>query len=292
MYLIRAIFLLSIGFFATTGLSIPGTDISLFRIHSVNGSMAIEFARQLVVRDGYDNQPAFTADSQHVLFTRMDDEGKTDIWQVSIKSGELTRLTTTEQNEYSPTPVLGDNSYSTVIAHQGKQTLWQQSSGKFVQQLNADIEPVGYHTWISADRLALFRLADPHELVILDRQSGEHQVITKDIGRCLVTLGNNDEFYFVQNGANRRMIKRHSLLNKASESVIPLLEGSEDFTWHKNWGLVHSNGNQLFYAPKPYHQWISLASDKALTNISRLAISPNGQWLAVVHDDLTNDVAH
>ncbi len=292
MSLIRTIVFLGLGFFSTNVLSIPGTDISLFRIHKVNGSMAIEFARHLVVRDGYDNQPAFTADSQNVLFTRMDKKGKTDIWQVSVKSDELTRLTKSEQNEYSPTPIFEDNSYSTVIAYQGKQTLWQQASGKFVEQLNADVEPVGYHTWISADRLAIFRLAEPHELVILDRTSGKHQVVSKDIGRCLVTLGNNDEFFFVQNDAKRQMLKRYSLQNKTSESVIPLLQGSEDFTWHKDWGLVHSNGSQLFYAPRPYHQWISLASDKALNNISRLAISPNGQWLVVVHDDVTSNIAH
>ncbi len=291
MSLIRAIVLFGLGFLSTNVMSIPGTDISLFRIFKANGSMAIEFERQLVVRDGYDNQPAFAPDSKSVLFTRMDEKGKSDIWRVSVESGELTRLTATEQNEYSPTPLLIDNSYSTVIAHEGKQTLWQQSSGKFVEQLNAGVEPVGYHTWISAEHLAIFRLAEPHELVILDRSSGKHKVISKDIGRCLVTLGNNDEFFYVQNDASRRMIKRHSLLNKSSKPVIPLLQGSEDFTWHKNWGLVHSNGNQLFYAPKPYRQWISLASDKALTNISRLAISPDGQWLAVVHDDVTNDLA-
>lgn len=179
-------------------------------------------------------------------------------------------------------------SFSAVVASDEQQTLWRYHHDKPVEQLSGPVEPVGYHAWVNKDQLAMFRLANPHELVLYKLGNDKHELLAKDIGRCLVSKNNGDEFFFVQNQERSKAIYTYSLQQRKASKVITLLEGSEDFAYHPEIGLIHSNGARLFFSLAPFEQWSSLPtnSDIKLFNISRLAISPNAKWLAVVHQDL------
>ncbi|MCO7222891.1 hypothetical protein [Pleionea sp. CnH1-48] len=268
--------------------AIPGTDISLFKILTTQKGIELVFSKHLVKRKGYDNQPAFTADSNHIYFTRMNDAGSnTDSWRVNVLSSQMTPLTRTTASEYSPTPRGNDGEFSAVIAEGEKQSLWLIKDGKHHKRLNAEVEPVGYHAWINADAIAMFRLAEPHELVLLD-QSNKHRVVAKDIGRSMLPKQDQKTLFFVQNDTDSKVITEYSTESDKMRKILALKSGSEDFTWHKKLGFFQGVGSELFVASNKQPQWISLGQWKqqGIVNISRLAVSPDGQWLAVVHQDL------
>ncbi|WP_144393297.1 PD40 domain-containing protein [Pleionea sediminis] len=273
------------------GAEIPGTDISLFEIKKHKSSFSLEFNKHWVVREGYDNQPTFTADSESIYFTRMSDDGTTDIWQAFLSDEKTSpiQITKTVESEYSPTPLGRENELSAVIAFENKQSLKRVESGELTDTLSGTIEPVGYHAWVSENDLALFRLAEPHELVWYDRKSGKSRVVAEDVGRCMIAKGNDDEFFFAQNHKGKYRLQSYSLSKQRAQPIIVLLDDSEDFAWHSEIGFIHSNGDELFISYPPYHRWDSLASGISLSNISRLSISPDGRWLAVVHNDLLNN---
>src|SRR5207249_3784254 len=54
---------------------------------------------------GYDNQPSFLANSRAVLFASNHDGKQTDIYTYDVRSRNLSRVTRTDESEYSPQPM-------------------------------------------------------------------------------------------------------------------------------------------------------------------------------------------
>ncbi len=268
--------------------AVPGTDISLFKILTSEKGIALKFEKTLVKRSGYDNQPAFSADSQSILYTKMVGE-QTDIWQVQIKDGGTKAITQTKESEYSPTP-LADKIFSSVIAYEGKQTLWELVGGKHHQLLSRAVEPVGYHVWTAPNQLAMFRLAEPHELVLLelDQGSAKGTVLAKDIGRGLAAQPSENLLFYTQVVGEALWLSQYDLEKRVAQDLLALFPNQQDFAWHSAIGFIHSDGESLYQSTREASKWIKLEvkGGHNLTQISRLAISPNGQWLAVVHADL------
>ncbi|MDX1675452.1 MAG: hypothetical protein R3314_11715, partial [Longimicrobiales bacterium] len=119
--------------------------------------------RPVTDRDGYDNQPHFTPDGR-LLYTSIRD-GQADTYLYDPATGETTRVTTTPESEYSPTPIPGSDRFSVVrVEADSTQRLWSFApDGSRPRLVLEDVAPVGYHAW-SDDRVALFVLGDPPTL--------------------------------------------------------------------------------------------------------------------------------
>jgi|GEM_PF-5767710 len=285
--------------FMSTVSAIPGTDISLLKVlanlvevkaqtsTSTTETMkpfSAEFVQTVIARKGYDNQPYFES-SNSLLFTRQDGE-QTDIYRLDLLNHKVTALTRTNVSEYSPTP-LGPDSFSTVVADNGKQTLWTYRSGKAVEKVSGAVEPVGYHAWLSPSQLMMFRLAEPHELVLFDRESGKSRVVAKDIGRTLIA-DNAGQVYFAQRQSDGMYLASYQASTDAVTLLAKLMADREDFAWHRNLGFISSDGKQLYYLDAATSQWrlIDVTLPESIQDITRLAIAPNGQAIAIVHSDV------
>jgi hypothetical protein len=67
--------------------------------------------------------------------------------------------------------------------------------------------------------------------------------------------------------------------------LLGTLAGSEDYTWTPLASLLMAQGAKLFqWHPSRDQDWQEIAdfSDAGISNITRLAISPKGDWLALV----------
>ena len=159
-------------------------------------------------------------------------------------------ITQTPESEYSATPGLyraytdasktntpdtnesnREIMFSAVVANDKQQTLWRYNHDKPAEKLSGPITPVGYHAWINQQQLAMFRLSNPHELVLYTLGNDDYDVVAKDIGRCLVSQNNGDEFFFVQNQQRSKAIYSYSLKQGKANKVITLFDDNEDFAY-------------------------------------------------------------
>ena len=77
----------------------------------------------------------------------------------------------------------------------------------------------------------------------------------------------------------------HSI-KKGTELITNTVENSEDFTWTPNGAIIMGDQSKLYvYDTKlPKAEWVEFAdlSVYSLSDITRLAIAPNGRFMAVV----------
>jgi hypothetical protein len=273
----------------------PSTDIYLSPLRVVKGTPAIGAPVNITNRPGYDNQPSFTPDSKAILFTSVRGDGQADIYRYDLASRTTTQLTSTRESEYSAT-VFGDGSRFSVIRVEADSTqrLWSfRIDGSDPRLLFDAIKPVGYHAWVDSTTVAMFLLGRPNALVLAELHGGRVDTVARDVGRSLMPLPNWRGFSYVQ-----RMIDstwtlmavdvRGSGLERRT-NVMPLVRmppQADYVVWLQTSVALTAAGNELFLwrASEANGRWVSIAdvTKFGMRHISRLALSPNHEWLAIV----------
>ena len=177
---------------------VPDTDVFVADLDLAAGKARAP--RNITARPGYDNQPAFLADGNGLLYVVRDDSGSTDVWRIDVASGQRTQVTATPAAEYSPTPLADGSGFSAVRVDaphaEGEpftesQRLFKYGfDGKAIGPVFADIRRVGYHAWIDATHVALFLVGNAdakvaNSLVLATLPEGRVTALAKDIGRSL-----------------------------------------------------------------------------------------------------------
>lgn len=290
----------------------PATDIYLAPLSvGADGKPTIGKPVNITHRPGYDNQPAFTPDSHGILYTSIHDDGQSDIYRYDLASKEITRVTSTPESEYSATIMPGDQRFSVIrVEKDSAQRLWSFAmDGSDPQLLVPSVKPVGYHAWIDPDNLALFVLGNPNALVHYGLRSHRVDTLARDIGRSLSPVIGGAGFSFTARQPNGDLkLEIMSWPYRTTTDVATMPKGSEDIVWLARDLVLSANGSKLISlhanlgatgstssalpatpapaagTPPPTPEWqdvIDLGSD-GLTRISRLAVSQDGHWLAIV----------
>jgi hypothetical protein len=244
---------------------------------------------------GYNNQPFFMPDGQTILYTSQRNK-QTDIYAYDIRTGQNRQITNTPESEYSPTLMSDRKNISVVrVESDGKtQRLWKfPLAGGAPSLVVEDVKGVGYHLWIDDHTLALFIVGSgkPNYLELYDTRTGKSEFITENPGRVLRRIPNRNEFSFVHKISNDQWdLKAFDLRTHTSASLIDTLKGSEDYAWLPGGELLMGKDSKLFMVTPLSGQKWSQADDFAvagLQGISRIAVSPKGDWLAMVvrHQD-------
>ena len=239
---------------------------------------------------GYNNQPLFMPDGHSILYTSIRDK-QADIFRYDLQNGATTRVTNTPESEYSPTLMPDRKNISVVrVESDGTQRLWKfPLDGGPPSLIVEDLKPVGYHLWIDDHTLALFILGasgKPNFLELYDLQTRKSEFITENPGRVLRRIPNQEKFSFVQKIApDQWEIKAFDLHTRTSASLIRTLPGVEDYAWLPAGILVMGKESKLFVvAPLQGKSWSQLEdfTVAGLQGISRIAVSPKGDRLAIV----------
>ena len=238
----------------------------------------------------YDNQPAFLPDGSGILFSSKRDGTQNDIFRYDLKSRQVTQVTKTPESEYSPLVTPDKKTFSVIRVEADKtQRLWRFNLDGSNPQLVLDkVKPVGYHAWIDATHLALFILGDAtsaNTLQLADTTTGEASVIESSIGRSLLVRPGRGTVSFVhkpQGGA--WIVKELDPKTRATSVLVPTPERSEDCAWLPDGRLVMAQGTKLLTWRAGDEKWTEGAdlSAAGLTQITRLAVSPDGRWMALV----------
>lgn len=281
----------------------PDTEIYLASFTDDAKGVRIGAPTDITNNPGYDNQPSFTPDSRAILFTSMRDGKQTDIYRYTLATKHVAQVTHTPESEYSPaiTPSGMLSVVRVELDGHNTQRLWQfRPDGTNPRVVLEKVARVGYYAWADDHTLALFILGvgrAPATLELADTKGILFQptrVVATDIGRSIQRVpgtGPTPHVSFVQ----RRKVSDFTYwivdqLDPRSGDVEPLApplraEGADmDTAWTPDGTLVTARGPDLYAWHHGDSAWTSVASlaRLGLHGVSRLAISPDGKWIALV----------
>ncbi len=268
----------------------PGTDIYLAPLTRNGPTLAAGAPRNLTARPGYDNQPSFSPDGGAIYYTAQE-EGQTDIYRIDLGSGRRVRITRTAESEYSPT-VMPDGRHLSVVRveRDSTQRLWRFTlEGEAVAPVLERVKPVGYHAWFDAGTLFLFVLGSPPTLQRADPGTGESRVVAANIGRTILRIPGRAAVSFAQrDSAGAPLVLRQVEVGTgAIGELAPLPSANEFVAWTPRGELLSAAGNSLLRWNPASRSWDLVArfTEPGLQRISRIAISPGGDWVALVGEE-------
>ncbi len=268
----------------------PDTDIFLAPIRRIGDSLVVGAATNVTHRAGYDNQPSFLPNSRGILYTVVGPDAQADIWRYDIAEHRTTRVTSTRESEYSAVVMPGGLRMSVIrVEADSTQRLWSFAmDGSDPQVLLSAQKPVGYHTWLGPSRLATYVLGKPATLHVVDSDGSHDEIRARDIGRALQRVPGKDAFSYTQRDSARALwITLQPASGEAETMLIRAAPDNEYHAWTPDAILLSATAGTLVRwnrALDATRAWTPVAdlSKSGLKNVSRLAVSPDGKWLAFV----------
>ncbi|MEP6731624.1 MAG: hypothetical protein ABJE10_13330 [bacterium] len=268
----------------------PSSDIFLAPLRRVRDSIVVGAAKNITNRAGYDNQPSFTPDSRAILYTVIGSDAQADIWRHDISTSTNTRLTTTSESEYSATVMPGGKRMSVIrVERDSTQRLWSFAiDGSDPQILLTGLKPVGYHAWLGPATLATFVLGNPATLHVIDSDGRHDAVRARDIGRALQRVPGMQAFSYTQRDSAKSfwIMTQPAAGDSAAIVVVKSPSDNEYHAWTPDGVLLSVTQGRLVRWNRAIDStsgWLPVADiSKGVKNISRLAVSPDGKWLAFV----------
>ena len=264
----------------------PATDIFLAPISMQNGRPVIGTPVNITNRPGYDNQPSFTPDSRSILYTSTREDAQSDIYRYDIASKQITRVTTTPESEYSATVMPGGKRFSVIrVEKDSTQRLWSFAlDGSDPKVVIETLKPVGYHAWIDANNLALFVLGSPNALVHTDIRTGNRiRWLEESDDRCSRCRTRRDS-----RSCDRRIRRRRWSPRAGRASRRRICRATATDTGRRvaleATSRSSGSGSTLLFWTKGASTWVPVAdlAPAGIHSITRLAVSPDGRWLAIV----------
>lgn len=271
--------------FAYSTAQLPDTDIFLFKARTAGKKHSFGEAKNITNRVGYDNQPCFSPDSKELLFVSVEDSGQSEIWKYNITDKTKTRITDTEESEYSPTFIRGGEKISTVrVDKDGGQRFYildypMTNHSELVK--NSD--SIGYSCWVNDSLITMFVVEDTSSLQVLDMKTQQRTFVTTNPGRCMKIHPKNKELYFIdKNDSAHWYLSTYNFKSKKIKKVIETLPGSEDFAFFSDGTLISGFKSGVFELKGK--SWVSIGKPivSMENDFYRIAISPDDQYIAVV----------
>lgn len=268
--------------------ALPATDLWLAEIENNVPGDPVKISQG----DGYNNQPHFSENGSIIYYTRempVDDvNAQTDIAAFDTRTSSTRMVNNTPESEYSPTPIPGRNALSVIQADLNqKQFLYAIDlvSGK-MQKLLPDVEPVGYHAWISDQEVAMFILGDSFTLQTARLKTPGTRLVADNIGRSLRRHPASGEILFVDKNSEPWEIAAYNPDTSTIRSIMPLFPDSEDFTIDANGQYWTGNGSKLYRRSPVNERWELMAdfSSFGVGRISRLAINLQSGQIVLVSE--------
>lgn len=276
----------------------PGTDVFLAKIGDDGAWKPAVALRNVTDRDGYDNQPSFSADGGTVFYSSIrqgdGETGQADIYAYDVASSTTRKVTNTAESEYSPTQIPGEDAISVVrVEADGTQRLWRfpltdDGTAGEPSLILEKIQPVGYHAWLDAEagkELVLFVLDEPHRLVRTAAElDAEGRTVASDIGRALHRIPGENAFSFVHKSGDAWTVTRLDASSDELTPLFPTFAEREDLTWSSDGTAWMADGRKLYRRALSDGDWSLVANltDQLPGDVTRLAVSPEGRTLALV----------
>ena len=133
-------------------------------------------------------------------------------------------------------------------------------------------------------------LGQPATLQIADLRTGQATPVASDIGRGVQRIPGRAAISFVQKGADSVWtVTELDVATRHTRPLVRALPGVDQYAWTPDGVLLMAKGTKLYEwrAGTTDLREVADFSTQGLTNITRLAVSPRGDRLALVAADRT-----
>jgi hypothetical protein len=305
---------------ATSNAQVPDSDIWVADVHYDGRDLRLENPVNVTNRPGYDNQPAFLwntrlsnepmISSNGFLFVSADTLGATDIYRWDPVTKRSVRVTHTSESEYSPTPFISanylmkpDGFHCVRVEADSTQRIWRFGiDGSNPRVFMADVDSVGYFTWIDEGRIAAFVLGneerkEPHTLRVIEVATQRETIVARNIGRSITrTAGSNDISFTLQDDDDTYRFMRLRPDRSMVEPFVDAMGTGQDAAWighTSTWPsdtMLMSAGSAIYASdPDPGRRgvreaWRQIAdfAGAGISGITRMVVSPDQRQIAFV----------
>ena len=284
-FLLYFVFLLS-----TLVTAQPNTEVYLMDIIEAGDSLQVTNFKNISNRPGYDNQPAFISNDKLVYAGTEKDQSEIILYY--LESDGSHRLNNpTVGGEYSPQPYPSKDLVAAVrLDTTGLQRLYaydyaNPGFGNW-QMLFEELE-VAYFAFHDADRIIASVLSgDQLDLVVGAISKDSAQLLSEDTGRSIHKVPNSTSVSYTQKNETDTFDIFIVDIDATGESfyVATLPIGIQDHIWLSNAKLLLGSNDKLFMLDLfKGGNWFEVAdlSEYNITEITRMAISPDGKHLAI-----------
>lgn len=235
---------------------------------------------------GYDNQPFFI-DNQQLIFASTNGD-QTDIASYSLDSDQKEFLhPPTPGGEYSPQLIPGGKDIAAVrLDPDGKQRLYRYSSPDYA--ISTEWIPelqVAYYAFHSDSlMLATVLSGSSLDLVVVNNKTQQVDTLLTRAGRSIHRVPNIEAMsYTAINEQGNYDIYQFDVETQESYFVVQLPVGIQDHIWLSDSLLLLGSRSTLYtydlFGEGNWEVYLDL-SNYGITQISRLAMSPDGKYLA------------
>jgi hypothetical protein len=189
----------------------------------------------------------------------------------------------------------GSTRFSVVrVERDSTQRLWSfRLDGTDPQLVLESLAPIGYHAWLDQFRLAVYVLGTPSTLHVVRRDGSEDEVRASHVGRTIQRVPAQGWYSFVQLDSTRTpWIVAQPFEGGAVSRLVRLPEDNEFYTWAPDGTLLSATAGSIVRwngVSGEGSTWLPVVSAQpfAVKNVTRLAVSPDGRWLAFVAEPST-----
>ncbi|MEO8450840.1 MAG: hypothetical protein ABI647_13665 [Gemmatimonadota bacterium] len=269
----------------------PGTEVYLAKLTRRGSGLEVGEPKNLTNRPGYDNQPSFSPDGRVLFYTSTREDAQADIYKYDLRRAAATKFTDTPESEYSATVMPGGKEVSVIrVERDSTQRLWAfPLAGGAPRIIVERVKPVGYHAWADATTVALYVLGSPATLVVANVGSGDTRSLLSNVGRSLHRVPKTRLISVTQVVAEgTTWIVEVDPATGVLTPVVKTVPGSQDYAWTPDGAILMGAGPRLYrFRPGIDSAFVQIAELKGpgLQKIGRLAVSPKGDWLAIVSEE-------
>lgn len=275
---------ISIGLVTSIDAQLDNTSIYLANLSIKNSGRSISSVSYLsdYNKTGYNNQVSFISADEILFVSNTENPEVTDIYLANLRLEELERITANGLANYSPNTMPGKDYYSCVRVEKDKTTqhLWLYPTSLENTGFTPlpEITNVGYYAWLDENKVALFLVGTPHELVVADINTGEQNKIMDKIGRC-IKVNDQGEIIFIHKLSDQQwFIKTYNIETNKISVLCQTIPGSEDFELLNNGNILMASKSKVYeFNPSLTNSWSEILDfqEFGLANINRLAFRNN-----------------